>query len=228
MEKNKLGLGILIGVLTTLVIIMGVFIIYDKVLSNDNEQVENNDDIVDENNSTNDTDKESNQNSDGVKLNYEIVTVNNEPVQKKLIVNGKDTGIVGIDIYDINYSEDALLLTVNDIDSITIYLVNKDAKVINSYVGKNYTNAINKNTTSVAGAIIRNSYMIDTENGGIYITSDDLGQDPQYVVCSKQDNDIVEYTEWFKYFGNNEFSTDTNIIKTTAKEYIQKNNIKCN
>jgi len=44
-KKSKLGLGILIGVLITLVVCMGTFIIYDKVLNNndDNSKIEDND-----------------------------------------------------------------------------------------------------------------------------------------------------------------------------------------
>jgi len=42
-NKNKLGLGILIGVLVTLVICLSAFIIYDKVLSDDSNQIEETD-----------------------------------------------------------------------------------------------------------------------------------------------------------------------------------------
>lgn len=223
-KSGKFGLGILVGVLITLVIGMGAFIIYDNVLSNDNSDTQ-----IEDNDNNADKDNEQEEDNSDVKSSYDIVSVGDDLGQKKLLVNGKDTEIIGLDIYDVHYlaDVDSYLLTVSGMDSISIYIVGKDANVVKKFVGNSYV-VDDENTTKVLGGVIRNSYKFDNATGGFYITSDNLSQDPTYVVCNKEANDIVQYTEWFKYLGNGNFSSETNVTSVTAQEYININNINCN
>ena len=72
-KKSKLLMGILIGILLTLVIGMGAFIVYDKVLSNDSNQVENENNSVNNNYNYSEIDKLLNENLSNY-INFRVTT----------------------------------------------------------------------------------------------------------------------------------------------------------
>jgi len=220
-QKSKFGLGILVGVLITLVIGLSAFIIYDKVLNKTDNNTEIKEEIRDN--------QEENKNNEDVVLNYETVRVSEDLYYYKLIVNGKDSGLTGI-ISDVNKLTDALIFGYSETTSpTTIYIVDKDAKIVNSFIGNvgyNYKNA-KEPYIRTKGTTIRNGYTISGND--IYIKSDNLEQDPESVVCNKKDQAdyIVQYTEKFTYLGNGKFSDSVVTETTTVKEYMQNENIEC-
>lgn len=221
-QKSKFGLGILVGVLITLVIGLSVFIIYDKVLNKENND---NNEIKEE---LTDNGKDENQTSnEEVELNYETVDISANGLNyNKLIVNGKDTKLTGIisDVYKLN---DVLVVDISyALSPSSIYIIDKDAKIVNSFIGNSYTN-IQEPYIKTKGGIIREGYTISGND--IYLKSDNLSQDPEAVVCNKKDQAdyIVQYTEKFTYLGNGKFSDSVVTETTTVKEYIQNENIEC-
>ena len=217
-RNNKLSLGIVIGILISVVFILVGYIIYDKFLINDGD----NQSVKEE------TDKEEDNDNivdNEIEINYELVDVKVDMFNfSKLIVNDKDTKLVG-GMNNINRLYDAIIFNYSDsISPITIYIVDKNAKIINSFVGNNYIN-IKEPFIKTKGGTIRDGYNIS--DNSVYIKSDNLEQDPEAVVCKLQDTEVVKYTEQFRYLGNGKFSDSIIVDTTTVKQYKENNKMVC-
>lgn len=221
-KGNKLGLGIIIGVLVCLVIGLSAFIIYDKVLSKDKvddsqQKVPLNKD--DDNQQEVPLDKDDNKQQE-VTLDYRI---EGTTPNKKILVNSKYVDVTGTNIEVIGKLNDVLVIKVWSFDFYTYYVIDKNASIVSVFAGSGAST--NYNATYLKGTFMGECTI---ENNSLIIKSDIVASEPTFISCSKNDNDIVEYTEKFTYLGNGKFSSSTLVKTTTAQQYRQNNNISCN
>lgn len=96
-KENKLGLGILIGVLVTLVIVLTGFIIYDKVLSKDSDVDDNKQPII-ENDNQDKNNNDENSTTNNTLTDFDISKFDNT----KEAINGPKGIMYNIHEFDIN------------------------------------------------------------------------------------------------------------------------------
>ena len=188
-KKSKLGLGILIGVLVTLVIGLSVFIIYDKVLSNDDNQSE----VNESNNNSNDSSNENDMTSSDFDISKFDTTKEaiNGPsgFGYELVTNDNSASSVGLSI-SLNENKRSATITIDWSKYGSIYGTSSWMNVVNEYEVTNFT----KN--------IKEVYI-----GGFGQTS---GDETAFYIM---EDGTVEYTPIEHALGNNGSSSET-ILKS--------------
>lgn len=198
MEKNRRNkLGTIIILLVILVIVFSIFIVYDKLLS-----------------------KNRDENQQDATLDYRIEGTTSN---KTVLVNDKQVNVTGTDIEVIGTLKDVLVVKVWSFDFYEYYIVDKNASIVSVFAGSN-AKLDDDNRIYLKGDFTGECTI---EEDSILIKSDLVASEPTFISCSKEDNDIVEYTEKFPYLGNGKFSSSTLVQTTTAKQYRQNNNISC-
>lgn len=119
--------------------------------------------------------------------------------------------------------KDVALFNKVGYDTSILYIVNGNGGVIFSAGGKNVDDNIK---VKLAGEVYRGTYSVD--DSIIYITSDNLGQDPEYTACNATGTDKVQYIQKMTYLGDGKFGALTLSSSVTAQQYITSNKIICN
>ena len=143
--------------------------------------------------------------------NTEVSKIKYNVSNEKLYVNDKESEIENALEYNVKGQIDnVLIVSASYLDSDITYALDKDGKIVFTFKGK--------------GNVIREDASI--EGNSVIITSDNLAQDPEVAVCNLDDANVVVYKEKFKY-ANGKFESPVLLSSETAKEYKNKNNIKC-
>lgn len=197
-KKSKLGLGILIGILVTLVICMGTFIIYDKFLSNNDKELiekENDnlekDDISNNKNNSSIENEEGSQGFDISKFDTTKEAINGPKGRMYTLYTENETGS-GLSI-DLNSNKKSATITIDWSKYGSIYGTSMWMNVENKYIVSNFT----KNIKEV---YIRGFGQAPGHETAIYVMEDGT----------------VEYTPIKHALGNNGSSEDT-ILKSYGK-----------
>ncbi len=209
MKTNKLWLGILIGVLVSLIMGFSGFMIYNQVMDKNN-------------NTDNGTSSlEEDGFSQEVTLDY---TIEGTMPNVKILVNNQYVDLTGTNIEVIGKLNDILVIQVASFDLYSYYGIDQNARIVASFIGNGSSSENNANTIELRGNFPGTCVI---ENNSLVITSDVVASEPTYNSCSKNDDDIVEYTETFNYLGNGNFSDSILTSTMTAREYILNHNINC-
>lgn len=230
-KKSKLGLGILIGVLVTLVLCMGVFIVYDKFLTkgnndSNNEQLENN------NTENEEIDSDNKQQVDEV---VEI-SINDDLVKKLYQMSGGEIQTTDFNLFssdkllikdlDIYNMENLLYLQLSreSADDIVIQNSNEYLKWNGSTIKSLWAKLFGSNTTfklankTVNGATYQNDGSLTLpaasgrfEGPSVYPS--------QLLKATKSDSEIVLYVAVkFIDFDSGKCYSDVNMTQLTTKE----------
>ena len=235
MEEKKNNKGIVWLIIILIVLILGLigYIVYDKVVLNNNSINKN-----EENNTTTITNEKNNIEKEVVINSEELVCNSNEKCDIKKIGNIK----VSIEkIVDSENLSDYYLLYINDkaienkdelknnfiyqiilLDDSHIfvefsdlvgdsahYIYNSDSKVIYDM----------RKITLVEDAYFQN---ISYENDMFIINTTNYLGDYAFSVCKYNKNDIVKSEEKFKYLGNGELSERKVILTKTSDDIIHE------
>ncbi len=211
-NKSKIGVGILIGILIGLILGLGSFIIYDKVINKEPENVKSED-------NTKEPNKENST------ISYKIIEEDGKLTE--LLVNGKTVnGLLGTSIEVLGQLKDMLIVEVYSFDFFNYYAINSEAKVVTAFSGKNAVkgNSHNYNEIRLKGAF--NAGCIISDNS-LLCDSNNVQSEPTYISCNANDEDIIAFQEKINYLGNSNFSQPELEKTITAKQYRINNNITC-
>jgi len=192
-EKSKLGLGILIGVLVTLVIGLSGFIIYDKVLSNnDINQQEYDNEIVEDDNSSEDNLKELSESEVEGILEKINVYLNNFVVSYPIknfnnfsnnMSNQEKLNFLWSHIPNYSYGDS---FSKNTLDEVASKYFNDDFSYTNENINCSICNTSQYNYNKQTGIYMYNDNHPGHGGGGSY-------RDTSYFVSAFYDSKTNEY-----------------------------------
>lgn len=143
---------------------------------------------------------------------YDEVYVDGKKLDLKL--NEEILQFVGIS--DIEVIDDIALFNIGMLDVSYLYVLDIDGDILNRFVSKAVRDV---NGIKLTGEMYRGEYKI--EDNKIYIETDDLGQDPSYMACASEPNEIVRYKDVYEY-KNKELTYVNTINGNTAEEEIKE------
>ena len=242
MEKQNNNKGV-IALLIVIIVILGTLCVlfatgtisFNSNKGNDNDITDN---IDDDNGQTKDDDEENINDVD--KVNSYVDTKLSDYVFERyyensniveLYINNKK---VFFEDNGMNYAtskvikmNDNVFIVEKSLGSTSLYVVNKDAKVIGVFtVGD--SDYYKETKILPTKAYYRDTYRIEGNN--IYIQTDLFSNGgAEYILCNsiKKDSDVVVYEEKFEYLGNDKFSAPVTMKTITRKQYMKENNIVC-
>ena len=206
--KENRKIVILIGVIITVVIVIGGYFTYKQLTNKDTNTSSNSSDT-----------KETSSNTKKVNIDYKI---GKEGLDNKLEVNGKKVNLFGNKEVLVKMN-DALIVKDYTGDSFDIYVVDKDAKVISNIKGKS---AVGGTETSIVYET-RGNIPTDArlEDKTLILTSA-TSQDIKFAACNSTSDAIVRYEEKFEYLGNGKFKS-TILSSMTAQDAIDSFKLDC-
>lgn len=221
MEQKKSNKVLIILVIIFGVIILGLsgFIVYDKLIKRENNkpttEKDNNSNKSKDNNAEK---KEEDNKTEEIKkysyINYKIL---DEERGMSLYVGDKEVfkelAIIRVDRFA------DLLIVMPEAGGSCVTAVNSNGEILGMFGYDRY-----KDLTEGRHA---EDYYIEDDT--LVIKSESVGHDPITNLCRSDvtPDTIVKATERFKYVGNGDFVKTEVLEKITAKEYLEKYNLKC-